>query len=73
MFDVASNGGEALAQIAEHYFGGAGAIILAATITVACLKTAVGLVTSCGETFVRMFPGGPSYRVWAVLFASYPS
>lgn len=68
LFDVASNGGEALAQIAEHYFGGAGAFILVATITVACLKTAVGLVTSCGETFVRMFPGGPSYRVWAVVF-----
>ena len=42
LFDVASNGGEALAQIAEHYFGSAGAAILAVTVTVACLKTAVG-------------------------------
>lgn len=67
-FPAASNGGEALAQIAEYYFGGAGAVILAATVTVACLKTAVGLITSCGETFVKIFPGGPSYRVWAVSF-----
>lgn len=70
MFDAASNGGEALAQIAEYYFGGAGAFILAITVTVACLKTAVGLITSCGETFVRIFPNGPSYRVWAVVFCT---
>ena len=67
---VSGNGGEALAQIAAHYFGEAGAVILALTVTVACLKTAVGLVTSCGETFVRLFPRGPSYRVWAVLFCA---
>ena len=69
MLATAGNGGEALAQIAEHYFGGAGAIILAVTVTVACLKTAVGLITSCSETFVQMFPGGPSYRIWAVIFS----
>lgn len=57
-FAAAANGGEALAQIAAWYFGGAGAVILAVTVTVACLKTAVGLITSCGETFVAIFPGG---------------
>ena len=66
----ADNGGEALAMIAEHYFGAAGAVILAATVTVACLKTAVGLITSCSETFSSIFPKGPSYRVWAVLFST---
>ena len=67
-FPAAANGGEALAQIAEHYFGAAGALILAATVTIACLKTAVGLITSCSETFVELFPHGPGYRVWAVIF-----
>ena len=67
-FPAAANGGEALAQIAEHYFGAAGALILAATVTIACLKTAVGLITSCSETFVELFPKGPGYRVWAVIF-----
>ncbi|MDY5007962.1 branched-chain amino acid transport system II carrier protein [Candidatus Allofournierella merdipullorum] len=71
LFEPAANGGEALAQIAQHYFGSAGALILAATVTVACLKTAVGLVTSCGETFVQMFPHGPGYRVWAVGFCVF--
>lgn len=67
---ASSNGGEALALIAEHYFGPAGAVILAATVTLACLKTAVGLITSCGETFQKIFPKGPSYRIWAVLFST---
>ena len=69
LFEASSNGGEALAQIAEHYFGPAGALILAVTVTIACLKTAVGLITSCGETFVKIFPHGPSYRMWAVTFS----
>ncbi len=69
-FETASNGGEALSQIAGYYFGTAGALILAATVTVACLKTAVGLITSCGKTFVKLFPGGPSYPVWAVVFCA---
>lgn len=68
IFEVSKNGGIALAQIAEHYFGKAGAIILAVTVTLACLKTAIGLITSCGETFVKIFPKGPSYPLWAILF-----
>ncbi len=68
LFEPAENGGVALAQIARHYLGGAGQLVLAATVTLACLKTAVGLTTSCAETFSSIFPKGPSYRVWAVIF-----
>ena len=70
VFPPSSNGGEALALIAGHYFGPAGAVILAAAVTLACLKTAVGLITSCGETFQKIFPKGPSYRIWTVLFST---
>lgn len=70
VFPPSSNGGEALALIAGHYFGPAGAVILAAAVTLACLKTAVGLITSCGETFQKIFPKGPSYRKWAALFST---
>ena len=58
LFAPAENGGVALAQIAQHYLGGVGLLILAATVTLACLKTAVGLVTSCAETFSTIFPAG---------------
>ena len=64
-----SNGGDVLALLADHYFGKAGSLVLAAIVTLACLKTSIGLVTSCAETFVEMFPNGPKYRVWAVIFS----
>ena len=63
------NGGEGLAVIAEYYLGRAGLVVLALTVILACLKTAVGLVTSCAETFVGLFPKGPGYRAWAVIFS----
>lgn len=68
-FEPAENGGVALAQIARYYLGDAGMLVLAATVTLACLKTAVGLITSCSEAFVGMFPKGPKYRVWAIIFS----
>ena len=68
LFETSANGGIALAQIARHYLGYPGLLVLAATVTFACLKTAVGLVTSCAETFVELFPKGPAYRVWTVIF-----
>ena len=67
--ELARDGGTALAQIAQHYLGSAGLFILAATVTLACLKTAVGLITSCAETFSALFPDGPKYRIWAIIFS----
>ena len=66
--ETCANGAEALYVIANHYFGGVGTFILAATVTFACLKTAVGLTTSCAETFTGLFPKGPSYKAWAIVF-----
>ena len=65
-----TNGSEVLGVIARHYYGSAGTVLLFAIVTMACLKTAVGLVTSCSEAFVKMFPNGPKYRIWAVLFVA---
>ena len=71
LFEISDNGGIALTQIAGHYFGGVGQIILAVTITFACLKTSIGLVTSCSETFVKMTHGKLSYKAWAILFTLF--
>ena len=65
----AQNGGDVFAFVANRYFGRAGAPILAAIVTFACLKTAVGLVTSCSETFVKLFPKLFGYKTWAVIFS----
>ena len=71
LFETSENGGIALAQIAQHYLGDFGRVVLAITITCACLKTSLGLVTSCSDAFSRMFPKGPSYKTWAILFTVF--
>lgn len=71
LFAVSENGGIALSQISSHYLGRAGILILAVTITFACLKTSIGLVTSCAETFEKLFPNRLSYTAWAVLFTAF--
>ncbi|MGE7913931.1 branched-chain amino acid transport system II carrier protein [Lysinibacillus xylanilyticus] len=50
------NGGLIFAAVAEHYFGSFGAILLAVIIVLACLKTSIGLITSCSEFFHEVFP-----------------
>ena len=71
LFELSENGGIALAQISGHYLGSAGKLVLALTITCACLKTSIGLVTSCADAFARMFPRALSYRGWAVIFTAF--
>ncbi len=71
LFETSENGGIALAQIAGHYLGNLGSLVLALTITFACLKTSIGLVTSCADAFARMFPKALSYKAWAVLFTAF--
>lgn len=71
LFDTSDNGAIALTQISSHYLGSLGSLVLAVTITFACLKTALGLVTSCSAMFVKMFPGTLSYRGWAIAFTLF--
>lgn len=71
VFEISENGGIALSQIAQLYLGKAGLFVLAFTIGLACLKTAIGLVTSCSETFERMFPKVLNYKKWTVLFCGF--
>ncbi|MDO4477415.1 MAG: branched-chain amino acid transport system II carrier protein [Lachnospiraceae bacterium] len=71
LFDISENGGIALTQISSHFLGTYGNIILALTILFACLKTSIGLVTSCSEAFHRMFPKRLSYRAWAIGFTAF--
>lgn len=68
IMEPAENGGIALAQIANYYFGGLGSILLAVIVTLACLKTAIGLIAACSETFQQMFPRSLSYRAYVIIF-----
>lgn len=70
-FAVSENGGIALAQISNYYLGTIGSIILALIVIVACLKTAVGLISAFSETFVELFPSR-SYLFFATIVSILP-
>lgn len=70
-FEISSNGGIALSQIASNYFGKFGIYFLLATVTLACIKTAISLVISCSEMFHSMFPDFISEKLWAIIFTVF--
>ncbi len=55
-FAAAENGGITLAQIANDYFGVFGNLLLALIVIIACLKTAIGLISAFGDTLHTLFP-----------------
>jgi len=65
------NGGLILSMVSNHYFGFVGQILLAGIVGVACLKTAIGLITACSEMFSDMFPNSISYKNYAVVFTGF--
>lgn len=67
-FALSANGGIALAQISSYYFGSFGHVLLALTVTIACLKTAIGLITACSTTFSELYPQSFNYRTYAFIF-----
>ena len=71
VYGISADGGEALFKIGAHYFGTFGGVLLGITVTVACLKTAIGLITSCAETFVEIFPKSLSYKAYVVIFCLF--
>jgi LIVCS family branched-chain amino acid:cation transporter len=58
-FAPAANGGPVLANVANAYFGRFGNVLLAVLVVIACLKTAIGLITAFGDTFKALFPKIP--------------
>ncbi len=66
-----ADGGAALYEIGTHYFGVWGGVVLGITVTLACLKTSVGLITSCSSAFVELFPKSLNYRQYAVVFCLF--
>ena len=71
VYGICADGGEGLYRIGTHYFGTLGGILLGLTVTFACLKTAIGLITSCASTFVELFPGTLSYRTYTIVFCLF--
>ena len=69
IFELSANGSTALTQISNHYFGAAGDITLGIIVTLACMKTSIGLVASCSATFNEMLPcKALNYKRWVFIF-----
>ncbi|MFC3884132.1 branched-chain amino acid transport system II carrier protein [Bacillus songklensis] len=64
------NGGAVLAKVATYYFSSLGGLLLGLMITVACLTTSVGLVSSCSAYFHKVFPK-ISYQAIAVILSVF--
>ncbi|UUI40821.1 branched-chain amino acid transport system II carrier protein [Oceanobacillus oncorhynchi] len=65
---VLENGGPVLSGAAAYYFGTFGTILLAAIIILACLTTAIGLITANAEYFHTLFPA-IAYKPWVFFFS----
>ena len=60
------NGAQIISLFVEAVFGGWGKVLLAATVIIACLTTAVGLMSACGSFFSKVFPA-LSYKFWVIV------
>ena len=64
--DQYDNGAGLLADAANLTMGTAGQVVFSAVVLLACLTTAVGLITATSEYFAENFFG--TYRAWAIGF-----
>ncbi len=62
------NGAEIISLFVDAVFGAWGKVVLAITVILACLTTAIGLLSACGEYFSRVFSAF-NYRTWVILCA----
>jgi len=69
LVEQSANGAAILHAYVQHTFGGAGSLLLAALIFLACLVTAVGLTCACAEFFAQYLPF--SYRTLAFVLGGF--
>lgn len=70
LFGYLDGGGSVLSETASHLFGTTGLLLLGVVIMLACLTTAIGLLTACGEYFHAIIPK-ISYKLFVVFFSTF--
>ena len=61
----ADNGGIVLSQYVQALFGPFGQVVLSVIVLLACLTTAIGLISACSDYFSTLTP--ISYKAWVVI------
>ncbi|MCI6609749.1 MAG: branched-chain amino acid transport system II carrier protein [Ezakiella sp.] len=64
----ASNGGKLLFNVTHDVFGAFGSVVMILIFTIACLSTAVGLITSVSQYFTTLTKEKLSYKSWVFIF-----
>ncbi|MGN4126643.1 branched-chain amino acid transport system II carrier protein [Lysinibacillus sphaericus] len=67
---ISDNGGIIIAKSADVLFGNLGSVILSITILLACISTAVGLLTANAQFFNKLFPK-ISYKTFLIVFTIF--
>lgn len=70
VYAIQENGAWTLRCIVQQIFGEAGAVLLAAIFTLACLTTCVGLINSISQFFTILFKR-ISYTYWVILITVF--
>ncbi len=70
VYELKDNGAWTLRCIVQQLFGEAGALLLAAIFTLACLTTCVGLITSISQYFSGLTKR-VSYRGWVLMITGF--
>ncbi|MEZ9570214.1 branched-chain amino acid transport system II carrier protein [Vibrio splendidus] len=61
----ADNGGAILSFYVQSLFGPSGQLVLSVIVLLACLTTAIGLVSACSDYFSSLTP--LSYKTWVII------
>lgn len=64
------NGASLLSEAATYLFGTFGLFILGLAITLACLTTSIGLVSSCAQYFSKLFPKW-TYKKFVIILSIF--
>lgn len=70
VYAIQENGAWTLRSIVHQLYGEAGAVLLAAIFTLACLTTCVGLINSISQYFSQLF-GKVSYSRWVLIITGF--
>ena len=70
-FAGVENGAQVLSESIKLVLGDFGLVLLAFIFTLACLTTCVGLITSGGEYFEKLFNRKLSYKAWVYIWTLF--
>ena len=70
-FDLSAGRADVILTIVEELLGHTGTVIFAVVVALACLTTAIGLVSSCADFFAGLFKKHVSYEVFVVIICVF--